>query len=161
MAWTYDPDDLATNEVYQIRAELQDTDPQDQLLDDEEIAYALTLERNFWSAAARCAEMIGRRYMRKADVRLGRSLMVTYTKMAKQWLEMAKSLRAKSLGTVVPYIGGMNIADKVALAGDTSLVAPLFTKTMMENPYTGGYDTDSLPAVASGNVMSPVIDEDL
>jgi len=156
MPWTYNPAELATNEVYQIRAEIQDTDPMDPQLLDEEIAYAISVERNFWSAAARCSEMIGRKVLRKADVRLGRTLMVTYTKMADQWFQMAKMLRAKALGTVAPYVGGATVADKALIAQNSALVAPQFTKTMMENPWTGGYDTDSLPPTPGGDAIEPV-----
>jgi hypothetical protein len=147
MPWTYDPSQLATNEMYQVRAEIQDTDPQDPQLLDEEITYAISVERNYWAASARCCEMIGRKLLRKADVKLGRYMSVTYTKMAENWFNMARMLRSKALGTVVPYVGGMNALDKEALAADSSIVAPLFTKTMMENPNTGGYTTDSLPPV--------------
>ncbi len=156
MAWTYNSDQLATSERYQVRLEISDTDPQNQQLQDEEIDYALTQERNMWSAAARCAEMIGRRVLGKADVRLGRSMMVTYTKMAEQWFVMAKCLRAKALGTTPPFVGGMSASDKIAYNQDTDLLAPLFTKTMMENPNTGGYTSDSLGPAPEG---SPVEDD--
>lgn len=144
MAFTYDPSQLSTNEVYQIRAELQDTDPLDPQLDDSEIAFAITQERNYWAAAARCAEMIGRKVLRKADVRLGRLMQIQYTKMAKQWFEMSRLLRNKAMGSVLPYAGGVFVSDKMAIGSNANVVAPMFTKTMMENPWTGGYDTDSL-----------------
>ncbi len=149
MPWTYDPAELATNEVYAIRLEIGDTDPQNQQLQDEEVGYAISLERNTWAAAARCCEMISRVILRKADVKLGRNMTVTYTKMSQQYLDMAKALRAKALGTVVPYVGGMTIQDKETIAGNDALLAPLFTKTMMESPWTGGYTSDSLGPVPS------------
>lgn len=154
MPWTYDPSELATSTVYQVRAEIQDTNPNDPQLLDEEIAFAVSQERNFWAAAARCAEMIGRRVIRKADVRLGRSMQVTYTKMAQQYLQMASALRAKSMGTVAPYVGGMIDADKAAIEANTSLIAPHFTRSMMENPWVGGYTTDSL----SETTNAPAVD---
>jgi hypothetical protein len=144
MPWTYDLSKLTTNAVYQVRAEIQDTDPNDQQLQDEEIAYALSVERNMWSASARCAEMIGRRVLRKADVKLGRAMVVTYSRMADQWFQMARMLRSKSLGTTPPWVGGANISDQINFATDTSIIQPVFTKTMMENPRVGGYTTDSL-----------------
>ncbi len=155
MGWSYNAAELDTNEVYQVRAEIQDTDPQDQQLQDEEIQYAINQERNKWGAAARCAEMIGRRVLRKADVRLGRQMMVTYTKMAEQWFDMAKLLRAKAMGTVVPFVGGMSVSDKIAYNQDTDILAPLFTKTLQQNPNTGGYTSDSL-----GPVGNSVADDD-
>jgi hypothetical protein len=159
MPFSYNPSELATNEVYQVRAELQDTDPKDQQLQDEEIAYALTQERNFWAGCARCAEMIGRRILRQADVRLGRSMQVQYTKMAEQYFNMARMLRSKAMGTVAPYVGGMLAADKLTIGQDSGLVAPMFTKTMMENPWTGGYTTDSLPPTTGDEGIDFVTDE--
>lgn len=160
MGWTYNLADLATNEIYQVRAEIQDTDPRDQQLQDEEIAYAISQERNMWAASARCAEQIGRKVLRKADVKLGRSMQVSYTKMADQWFKMAVVLRAKAMGTVVPYVGGMNVADKIAIAENQGLVDPAFTKTMMENPWVGGYTTDStIPVGGGGFIGTPEEDE--
>jgi len=159
MTWTYNVADLATSEKDQIRLEIADTDINNQLLQDEEIQQAITVESNFWNSAARCAEMIARLFLRKADVRLGRVMMVTYTKMAEQWLDMAKDLRKKGLGTQTPYIGGLYVTDKVTLANDPNIVAPLFTKTMQENPWAAPYTTDSLPPVVGGDqVYLPDVD---
>jgi len=150
--WTYNPTDASTSEKDAIRLEVGDTDSQAWLLADEEIEWAISQERNFWAAAARCAEMIGRLFMRRVDIRLGRAMMITYSKTAQQYMEMAAKLRCKAMGSVVPYVGGMNVADKQVIATNTSLVAPEVTKTMMENPWTGGYSSDSLAPTESGEV---------
>lgn len=159
MTWTYSLADLATNEIDQIRLEIADTDPQYQLLQNEEIQQAINVERNFWSAAARCCEMISRQFLRKADVRLGRAMMVTYTKMAEQYLLMSVSLRKKGLGTTIPYAGGVLITDKVTIMNNPDLVAPMFTKTMMQNPYAAPYTTDSLPPVGEDTRQFDVEEE--
>lgn len=158
--WSYNPAELATNEIYQIRAEIQDSDSQNQRLQDEEIAYAISTERNMWCAAARCSEMISRAYLAKADVKLGRAMMVTYTKMADQYKTMACELRRKSLGTIIPYAGGTLILDKVAIAQDSSLVGPAFTRNIQENPWTGGYTPDTLPPIPATQVNGYYQDED-
>lgn len=143
MTWNYDSSKLGTNPIFAVRNEIQDTDPLDQQLQDEEIAYAITQERDFWGASARCLEVIARAKLRKADVRLGRQMMITYTKMAEQLVEQARALRKKSLGTVTPWVGGMNITDQVNYAENNDIIQPVFTMTMMENPRVGGYTTDS------------------
>lgn len=159
MTWTYNLADLSTSEKDQIRLEVADTDINNQLLQDEEILQAISVEANFWGAAARCAEMISKLFLRKADVRLGRVMMVTYTKMAEQWLLMAKALRIKSGGTNVPYIGGAYVSDKITIAADPNVVAPHFTKEMMENPWAAPYSTDTLPPVGGGNqIYLPDVD---
>lgn len=138
-----------------MRAELQDTDQRNQLLSDEEINYFGSVESNFWGAAARCAEAISRGFLRKADVKLGRAMQLTYTKMAEQYLQMAVKLRQKALGTQVPWAGGMSVSDKWLYIQNPDIVAALFTKTMLQNPWTGGYTSDSLPPV--GNTAQNLI----
>lgn len=159
MAWTYDPSQLNTNELYQVRMEIQDTNVNNQMLLDEEIQHAINTERNVWAASARCCEMIARRLLMKADVKLGRSMQVIYSKAAEQYFAMARMLRCKAMGTVVPYVGGMAIADKQSIGQDSALVAPNFTKTMMENPWVGGYTTDSVPDVSEADMETSQIDE--
>ena len=148
--WSYDPADLATSAKDQIRVEIGDTDSNNWLLSDEEISYALTQERNFWAAAARCAEMAASYLLRRADPKLGRSMQVVYSRAAEQYWNRARMLRCKAMGTVAPYVGGKDIADKESLSEDTSLLAPLFTKTMMQNPWAGGYTTDSQEPISGG-----------
>lgn len=150
--WSYDPTDLATSSKDRIRIEIGDTDSNNWLLSDEEINYALTQERNFWAAAARCAEMAASYLLRKADPKLGRSMQVIYSKAAEQYWTRARMLRCKAMGTVAPYVGGMTISDKQTIDEDTSLVAPQFTKTMMQNPWVGGYTTDSVSDVSEADV---------
>lgn len=149
MTYTWDPSELGTSQLQQVRAEIQDTDAANQLLSDEEINYFGTVESNFWGAAARCTEVIARGFLRKADVKLGRAMQLTYTKMAEQYLAMSRQLRAKAMGTNVPWIGGMSVSDKLLYLQNPDIVAALFTKTMQENPWTGGYTSDSLTPVGN------------
>lgn len=150
MTWTYDLADLSTSERDQIRLEIGDTDINNQLLQNEEIDHALLVEANFWGASARCCEMISRFFAGKADVRIGRAMQLTYTKMATQYQDMASRLRAKASGVNVPWVGGMSVGDKVAYATTSDYVQPIFTKTMQQNPWTGGYTSDSLIPTGGG-----------
>lgn len=150
MPWTYDPATLSTNELYAIRLEIGDTDPLDPQLPDEAIIWAASQERNFWATSARCLEMIMRFKLRKADVRLGRQMMITYTKMAAQLEDQARALRRKAMGTVAPFVGGMNVTTKLTYAQDPNLVQGQFTKTMMVNPWAAPYTTDSTDPVGGG-----------
>jgi hypothetical protein len=160
VTWTYNLADLATSEKDQIRMEISDTDPANQLLQDEEIAQAITVETNFWGATARCSEIISRQFLRKADVKLGRAMQLTYTKMAEQYLQMAVKLRQKALGSVVPWVGGMSVSDKVLYLSDPNIVAALFQKTGGENPWTGGYTADALTPVGNAGGSLNGVDEE-
>lgn len=144
MTWTYTLGTIATVEKDQIRLEVGDTDTNRQLLQDEEIAQAILVEGNFWLATARCAEMISRLMLSKVDVKLGRAMQVTYTLAAQQYKEMAKELRKKALGTHAPWVGGMSVSDKKTYEEDTDLIQPAFARSMLSNPRTGGYTSDTL-----------------
>lgn len=145
MTWSYNVTDLSTSEKDQIRLEIGDNvDGQSVTLADEEIEQAITAEGSFWGAAARCAEQLSRKFLRMADVRVGRGgTSLIYSTAAQQYTEMAAALRGKSAAIAVPWAGGTSISDKVALAQDTDAVQPIFTKTMQENPYVGGEGSDS------------------
>ena len=147
--WSYDPSQVSTNEVDQIRLITGDTDPQAWLLANEEIQYAIDGERNVWAAAARCAEQIGLLFTRRVDTKLGRMMQIQYSKTATAYFNLSKWLRAKAMGTVVPWVGGMSVGDKQAYNQNSDIVAPLFTKTAGQNPWTGGYSSDSLPPVGN------------
>lgn len=134
-----------TSDIDKIRLEIGATDVNATVtLFDDEITYALTQENTFWGAAARCAEMLSMKWKQKVDVRLGRSMQLTYTKMAEQYAEEAKRLRKKALGARAPWAGGIKGADKELAEQDTTLVQPAFTRTMQENPRTGGYTSDTV-----------------
>ena len=150
MTWTYTPADLATNETDQLRLEIGDTDINNQLLQNEEIVWAITQESGYWGSAARCCEMIARFFIGKADVRLGRALMITYSRMAEQYLDMASRLRLKASAASPPYFGGVLVADKLALEQNFGVTQPAFTRTMQQNPWTGGYTPDTLGVSPGG-----------
>lgn len=142
MSFSYDPGQLETNPVYAVRFELSDVDEDGHFLEDEEIAWALSVEPGHWGASARCAESISRRLLAKADTRLGRYLQVQYTTAAQQYMEMAKALRQKALGTALPYVGGRSLSEKLDRAQDTDAEQPIFVKRLGEDPRVGGYSND-------------------
>lgn len=134
-----------TTDIDKIRLEIGATDVNATVtLFDDEITYLVTQESTFWGQAARCAEALSRKWAQKVDVRLGRSMQLTYSKMAAHYDEMAKDLRKKALGAAgAPWVGGMTVADKATLAEDDSLVHPLFTRDMQENPRAGTLSSDA------------------
>ncbi len=150
-SYNFDATQLATNEVYALRAEVQDSDSGNWLLSDEEYQYAIQTERNYWCAAARAAEMIARGFLRKQDVKLGRSLAIAYAAAAQQYFAMAQTLRRKSLATIIPFVGGMSKTVKFTYQQNTDLVKGAFAREMQINPWTGGYSAD---------IIGPFLDDD-
>ena len=127
-----------TTDLDKVRLEIGDTDPNAQLLADDEILYLITQERNLWGSAARCCEVISRNFLRKADVRIGRGgTTLTYSTAAKQYAEMATAFRKRANGMNAPWSGGRSIDDKNTLAQDPSLVQPLFSKTLFNDSLAG------------------------
>lgn len=144
MTWTYNTALTATKD--QVRLEIGDAVAgQTVTLQDEEINYAISHERNLWGASARCCEMLATQFLRMADVRVGRGgTTLTYSIAAKQYWDRAKALRLKANGTIAPWVGGTSVDDKEALAESTGTVQPIFTKTAMDNPWVGGQTSQSV-----------------
>lgn len=141
MTWSYNTA-LATTKD-QVRFEIGDTDATAELLQDEEIAYAISVEATMWGAAARCCEAISRNFLRKADVRIGRGgTTLTYSTAAKQYAEMAAAFRKRANGMNAPWSGGTSISAKQAAAADSDLVQPLFTKGMQASPWADQSNDD-------------------
>lgn len=118
-----------TTERDQIRSLIRDTDSNDWILADEEIAYYASLEGNLYLKAARCAEA--------AAEELGRRLSVKGTIDSKeQWemmLERSASLRARgSTSGVAPYAGGIAESDKKTREDNTDRVQPAFRRDTHE-----------------------------
>lgn len=153
MAWTYSGSPLASTKDA-VRFELQDTDEKAQLLRDEEIEYAVAREApavpptegEVLSATARCMEALARKFLAQADTVEG-ALRVTYSKMSKQYIEAAGTLRHRAEGLHAPYAGGMSRGEKEARANESNATQPIFTRGEFNNPWIPG---TSRPGEAPG-----------
>ncbi len=114
-----------------IRAELGNPDESD--LSDVTIIDAFAEEVTFWGTAARCAEILARRYAHRADYGL-MEYRESFSQRAKAWAEIAKDLRRKArmYGKSDPYAGGISVDDKKMRANDLSRTPPSFKRNMME-----------------------------
>jgi hypothetical protein len=91
MTWTYLSTDLSTD-LAQVRREIGDTNEDDQFLQDEEIALALTSEGSVLLAAARCCDWIARTFARDFDF-VADGTEIRKAARAKQYRELAAELR--------------------------------------------------------------------
>lgn len=134
MAKTYDPAQLATSQVYQVRFLIGDTlvgtppaGPVNRLvLDDAEIAWLLTREANVYMAAAAAAEtivqvinagstgngLVTRKRVGQTDISYANG------KTAEDYSALAKQLRARS-GHQIGFAGGISASDKLTREQDT------------------------------------------
>lgn len=131
MTWTYTPD-FATQRD-RVRFEIGDTTSTDQLLSDEEIAYAGSVEGSDLCAAARCCEALAGKYGRLADMREGK-LDIKLSQRKKAFLDKADQLRMQDAKGAGIYVGGESISDKEATNEDTDRVPTAFYRGMLDNP---------------------------
>lgn len=135
MAWSYSGDPSADDKDA-VRFEIPDTDEGAQLVSDEEITYALTLESGVIGAAARCCEIVARRFAQQADISTG-DVKLTYSGQAKTLAVRAKELREQANGAHAPYSGGMVRSRKEAFAEDEDLEQGNFRCGQFDNPIAG------------------------
>lgn len=125
--WSYSGDP-SSSELDAIRFLVGDTDAEDPLVANEEIAYALSAEGSVQKAAARIARAIAARFARTADKQVG-DLRISYSQRAAQYGSIANRLEAQAdRSDVRVYAGGIGIADKDAVAQDSDRVRPAFER---------------------------------
>ena len=146
MAWTYGGDPSA-NARDAIRFLIGDTDTNDQLLNDDEIAWVNnqltgsdTATTALYNAAYRCCLLIASKFSRLADQAVG-DMRVSMRQKAKAYREQADSmlLLAGREGSVpTPYAGGITISDKESDWDNSDLVRAGFRKGQFDDDRQGG-----------------------
>lgn len=150
MTWTYGGDP-SSNARDAIRFLVGDTDTNDQLINDEEIAWVNnqvtgsdTATTGLYDAAYRVCLTIASKFSRLADQSVG-DLKVSMSQKAKAYrlqAEEIKSLADKEGNVPTPYAGGITTADKATDEDDSGLVHGWFS--------TGQFVNDSSdPAIVS------------
>lgn len=141
-SYTGDP---AARDTDAVRFEIQDTDATAPLLQDEELSFALTVEagatlprtqQGIFSAAARCCEVLARRFAAQADTTVG-SLKTDYSTAAKNYADRAAELREKAIGMSAPYVGGQSQSEKDATAADPDRIQSVFSRDQFGNSMAG------------------------
>lgn len=131
---------MATTPFMQVRLLVGDTDPNEPLMQDEEILWELANENNsLYRGAWRIALDIAAEFSRRADTAIGyRSLQLKASQKAAQYTRLATILhtRATNANTTV-YAGGITYSDKEIPEEDPDRVQPAFTRTMQLYPGSG------------------------
>jgi len=80
------------------------------------------------------------KFSRKADKNVG-DLKISFSQLAKQYLEQAKAYENKDDDEInsyypgsTPYSGGISISEKDSVESDTDRVTPNISKNMHDNP---------------------------
>lgn len=146
MSWTYEYPQASPLDA--VRFYIQDIDEEAQLLQDEEVLFALETEAGYpttpepkqgsiLSAAAACMEALAMRFAAQADVVAG-SLRATYTKQAAGYNERAKELRLRATNLNAPWTGGQLTSEREARISETGTLKPDFTRKQFQMPWSGG-----------------------
>lgn len=142
MAWSYDPTNLntssATGRLNSVRLLVGDTDTTDQLVQNEEITFALSQSNdNVYVAAAWICKAIAAKFSRMVDTTLDGALSAKYSTRAKQYQQLAvqveqqgKKVSGKSLGV---FGGGVSVTDMTIINEDPDRVKPAFTINQFDN----------------------------
>jgi hypothetical protein len=139
MAWSYGGD-LSVSELDAVRFEITDTNTNDQLLQNEEIQFALDQESSVLGAAARCCEVIARKLARVPDRKIG-GTTISNASSVKVFMDLAKDLRKRStMMNGVPYAGGIYKEDTEAYENNPALNKPYFDRKMHDYYQTANTD---------------------
>jgi len=144
-AWTYDPTQLTTSPLMQIRVQIGDTQYNDQSLYDEEINFCFAQRPNLYGACAEACRLIASKNYRRVDVVQG-LLKTNYSQIAKSYDAKARQFDflASTRGPGLPYAGGISAADKEQQVENDDRVTPAFNI---------GMDDNYLPIAPAGNVI--------
>lgn len=143
MTWSYSGDP-ASSDLDRVRFLIGDTDTVDQLVNNEEVNWALG-EFPIYIAAAELSEAIAAKFSRKVDKSVG-DLKISFSKQAEQYSKKAKQLRNRgSLAAIAPYAGGISVSDKESVVSNTDRVDPSFSRGM--NDHDSVSDPDNLRGI--------------
>lgn len=140
MTFTYDNSDISTD-LAKVRLLIGDTNSSDQLLQDEEINYFLSVNDNVYSAAYLAANAIQSKFARMADTSI-ESVSVKYSQKASQYAALAKDLKsqAEEQDLVSPSVLGVSIDEMENQEADEDRVSNKFKMDRFSNPQGGNDD---------------------
>lgn len=141
MTWNYDP--RMSKDRDKVRFYVGDTNPDDKLVQDEEIEYAIGEQPTLEFAAAVVLRALAAKFSRLVSSRAGdvsisnaAAVAQAFAKRAKEFDPFDLSLGSSSL--VLPSFGGLTFSEKETLDSDDDAVQPSFRRAMDDIP--GGPD---------------------
>jgi hypothetical protein len=132
-AWTYSGDPTSSQKDA-VRFIMGDTFRKDPLVFDGEILFALTQSTSTYGAAAIVCRSLASRFAREADT-VDKDLQTRLSQRSSAFSKMASQFeqKASARSGVVPYAGGISIADRSRQIKQPDRVQPSFNTGMMDN----------------------------
>jgi cytochrome c biogenesis protein ResB len=153
MSWNYNSGLLSTSPLMQVRALIGDVMQNDQLLQDEEINYFISLRSSIPGACAEACRRLAAQFARRATTSVA-GMSVQFNNQARQFLQMAAEFEADAAlrGSGAPYAGGISVADKTTQEENTDRVDPQYVVGMDDNFLlpVGGDETPETDLTTSG-----------
>lgn len=137
MAWTYDPAQLVSNRMMQIRYLIGDTLAKDPQVQDEELSWALGQHTSIYGAASEACRSLAARLSREADTSQG-PLRTAYSTRARAYLVMCGHFAQQAMvrSAALPYGGQMSQADHDRMLADPDRLGPQFSLGMTDTDGT-------------------------
>lgn len=115
-----------------VRFLIKDTDSSRQLVQDEEIDFLLSQNaNNVWGAAADTCDKLAAREAQSKSVG-----DLSITGFGTMYRDLGYSYRMRLGSQLVPFAGGISVADKDARDQDTDRTPASFTRALHRNPET-------------------------
>jgi hypothetical protein len=143
MTWSYDT--ALTADKDKIRALIGDTDTNDQIISDEEIAFFLTQSGNIYGAAARTCRAIAAKFSRRTDIEV-EGVSDKMSQLVKHYNALATSYdidSGKFGSTINPVVTGISRSEMRTVRQNSDRVDPAFTMTQFDNRWVQ-YDGDDI-----------------
>ena len=101
MSWSYDANNITTSSssgrINSVRLLIGDTDGNDELVQDEEIVFALNQAgNNIYQAGSWTANVIAAKFSRQVNTQLDGALSADYSNLSKQYMALSESLRTQA-----------------------------------------------------------------
>jgi hypothetical protein len=139
MSWTYDPAQIASSPLMQLRWLIGDTLTKDQQLQDEELTWAMTQRTSIYGAAADACRSLAGRMAREADSTQG-SLHTLYSAKSRNYRAMSGTFEVQAMARSggLPYSGQTSKTDYQAMLADPDRMGPQFNIGLEDNYLPAG-----------------------
>lgn len=143
MTWSYDETDLSMDtdagRLNAVRLLIGDTDTNDQLLQDEEITFALSQgSDNIYYGASWACKAIATKFSRKVDTQLDGILEAKYSQAVEKYELMSRTLRQMALkfggNSLGLFAGGLEKTKVDSVRQNGNRVKPSFSQGQFNNP---------------------------
>jgi hypothetical protein len=156
MTWTYNLAEIGKSKLYQVRLMVGDTVTAKPLLQDEEIAFFISIDTSIWRAASRACRAIAGNFSRDSDTVQGELKQVLSVR-SKQYNALAAQYAndAVTRGGALPYAGGISVFDKLQQELNPDRVEPQFNLGMDDNLVVPGGPVGNETLANAGEDVDP------